>query len=300
MTSIANARGIHEFANTQVRVGVVFKPNFDFSTSPAVKDMLTLISSVAEVYVTTEDPPIPFHLATIQQMISTCKFIIAVGGDGTMLGLMRETAKADKRRDPMLIGVNMGTVGFITDIELSAGAIAAADAIIGIVKRNECTYEMRDTICIELNGGIVEVAANDILIQRAAGRLLDFAVYFNDRFAYECRADGLLISTPTGSTAYSLAAGGPIIEPAAEVVLVSPLMPQNLSSRPIVLDADTDIKVVLTGNENAKLYLDGNECAQSDRIFRVSRGPIVNFAYHRSEEDRDFTRALRNKLGWNQ
>lgn len=288
------------------KIGMVLKPGQKFSVDVGVIVTCLRVNGfevMLEPHVLDEQQMLSFATrATLEQMIQTCDFIIAVGGDGTMLGVMREVAK---RQSPMnmvkLLGVNMGTLGFITDIELTNGAFGAVEVLVDVVKNKNYGCEQRDTIQIALNDKKVEIAANDILIQRAAGRLLDFAVHLNDRFAYECRADGLLISTPTGSTAYSLAAGGPIIEPTAKVMLVSPMMPQNLSSRPIVLSIDTKIDVHLTGSEDAKLYIDGNECTQHDRIYRISRGPALNYAFHKANGDvRDFTASLRNKLGWNQ
>ena len=232
---------------------------------------------------------------TIEQQLAHCEFIISIGGDGTMLGLMREAAKHES--GAFLVGVNMGTVGFITDVELNG----AADVLIEMIRDDKYMYESRSTIYIDAADIGFEIAANDILLQRAGGRLLDFRVEFDGRFAYDCRADGLLISTPTGSTAYSLAAGGPIIEPTADVLLITPLLPQNLSSRPIIVNSDVEIRVTLTGPENAKLYIDGIEAESPWREFTIKAGPEVNFAYHAKEDGdgRDFTKALRNKLGWN-
>jgi NAD+ kinase len=288
------------------RVGVVLKPGQRFSQDIAVivtSLRIHAIEVMLEPHVIDDQQVLSFATrAGIDEMIQRCDFIIAIGGDGTMLGVMREVAKKQSESNTVkLLGVNMGTLGFITDVEMTHGAFNAVQVLVDVINGKNYGCEQRDTIQIALNDKKMEIAANDILIQRAAGRLLDFSVYLNDRFAYECRADGLLISTPTGSTAYSLAAGGPIIEPTAKVMLVSPMMPQNLSSRPIVLSIDTKIDVHLTGSEDAKLYIDGNECVQHDRIYRISRGPAVNYAFHKANGDvRDFTASLRNKLGWNQ
>lgn len=236
--------------------------------------------------------------------LADCDFVIAFGGDGTMLGVLRDLANAAKdyvkliqKRLPIVLGVNMGTVGFITDIPLAE----AGDLLYKIIHEEHHYYESRNTLLIEGDFG-TECAANDVLLQREGGRLLDFDVELNGQFAYSCRADGLLVSTPTGSTAYSLAAGGPIIDPCVDAVLITPMMPQNLSSRPLVVTADTMITVRLTGTQGAKLYIDGNEthCAGCTE-YTITDGPYVNFGYHTADHrgERDFTKALRNKLGWN-
>jgi NAD+ kinase len=243
---------------------------------------------------------------TLDEQALLCDIIISIGGDGTMLGTMRAVAatKAVKldsfeSEKPFLIGVNMGTLGFITDIELDNAMFELRMLLNDNFRREDrATLKLKST-------GASRVAANDILLQRAGGRLLDFRVELNGRFAYDSRADGLLISTPTGSTAYSLAAGGPIIEPTAKVTLITPMMPQNLSSRPIIVCNSTKIKVTMTGTERAKIYIDGNEPADhrpEDILeYTIMAGPTVSFAYIATWPDieRDFTKALRSKLGWN-
>lgn len=241
--------------------------------------------------------------STPEHMLKVCDFVLAIGGDGTMLGVMRTAAQLQS--DTNLLGINMGNVGFITEVELSDFYLKLTDILAGKFR-----VEKRSTVQATPHGlgpswvAMPSIAANDILFQRNSGKLLTLKVELNDRFAYEIRADGLLISTPTGSTAYALSAGGPIIEPTCEVLLLTPLMPQNLSSRPIIVPNTTKIKVCYEPG-TAEAILDGNPIEviggpMNESGFDVTVGPVVNYTYHAAvREDRDFTRALRNKLGWN-
>lgn len=278
------------------KIGLAFKPGLSreqIAEAVGTLDMVMLSGGDYETVVGAN----PDELAD-------CDYVVAFGGDGTMLGVLRDLAnvannyvKMIPKRLPVVLGVNMGTVGFITDIPLAE----AKDYLFKIIHKGEYLYEGRNTLAVTTASGINECAANDVLMQRAGGRLLDFDIELNGRYAYSCRADGLLISTPTGSTAYSLAAGGPILGPCVDAVLITPMMPQNLSSRPLVVTSDTSIVVKLTGTQRALLYIDGNETACPDCIeYQVDAGPQVNFGYHTTDSgERDFTKALRNKLGWN-
>jgi NAD+ kinase len=302
-------------------VGIVLKPGADIF-APALSPLLhALLVSDIKLFIDLHEGHDVFKIfggrispLSIEHIVKTCEFIVSVGGDGTMLGVMRlvaeglhmaakswevSAATGPYYRSPHLIGVNMGTLGFITDIELHE----AHNKVLQIIK-GDFTHEPRATVQITSSDGKTHIAANDILLQRAAGRLLNFKVELNGRYAYDCRADGLLISTPTGSTAYSLAAGGPIIDPQVPCLLLTPMLPQNLSSRPIVISDDTDVKITLTGTEAAKIYVDGNEVPCPDcTTYDIEVGPSVRFTYVRSDagpdNSRDFTKALRNKLGWN-
>jgi NAD+ kinase len=294
---------MHNMPSKSKLVGLVLKPGLD-PMEPSLQQMLTglLLDPTVKFFLDADPSHAIFEAfydrvipASGSAIVDLCDYVISLGGDGTMLGVMRDAGQNNS--EALLIGVNMGTLGFITDIELADAVDDIRDILNGM---NE--FEDRHTVMLSA-GGSSHVAANDILLQRASGRLLDFRVDINDRFAYNCRADGLLLSTPTGSTAYSLSSGGPIIDPTCKVLLLSPLMPQNLSSRPIVLNIDAQIKVTLTGEQKAIVYIDGNElqCPECNEYF-FSVGPSVSYGFVKRPGDlngRNFTKALRNKLGWN-
>jgi len=223
------------------------------------------------------------------------EFVISLGGDGTLLyvaGLLN-------RSDVPILGVHMGTLGFLTQFqesELEEGLQAALAGDLEIEKR------MR----LEILGDRGEqrlfglTAANDVVIsQGKLARLLEMDVYMNGLFMTSYRADGLIVSTPTGSTGYNLSAGGPIIEPGLDAVVLTPICPHSLSQRPTVLPSTGKISVVVGSNGNGVYAtVDGQSghLLSVGDIVEVSRSdfPLNMF---RSPK-RTFFDILRAKLLW--
>jgi len=158
--------------------------------------------------------------------VDTADFLIVLGGDGTMLRAAQKAAKLDT---PM-IGINLGTLGFLTDVEKEHGLTAIDKVLDGeysAEKRMMLTAEFGSRICSALNE--FYVGGN--------GKLRTFSVYVNDEHIDDIRADGILVATPTGSTALNLSAGGPILIPGGQMMVLTPVCPHSLSARPLVLDA---------------------------------------------------------------
>ena len=180
---------------------------------------------------------------------------IVVGGDGTMLNVARNLS----RHDVPAIGVNMGRLGFLTDIaiadiEPSLEAILSGDYHIENRTMLQCAVNREGD---ELYSGI---ALNDIVISKGnTGRLIEFEIRVNGQYVSQPRSDGLILSTPTGSTAYALSAGGPIIFPNLPVIGMSPICPHTLSNRPIVLDENAVIEISSLHSRESRptLALDG-------------------------------------------
>lgn len=219
---------------------------------------------------------------------------ICIGGDGTFLSVARKFAPFGT---PVL-GVNLGRLGFLTEVEADGfGAFFAKLQSGGCVVQERTMLEAH--VAGEEHRPDVAVL-NDVVIAKAAlARMLEFDVAVDGRFLTRYRADGLILSTPTGSTAYSLAAGGPIVIPHLDVVTVTPICPHALSQRPIVLPADAEIRVCLSGSVNdVYLSLDGQVgsplAADAEIIVRRSRHVtrVVR------DPDVSFHDLLRQKLGW--
>lgn len=181
---------------------------------------------------------------------------IVLGGDGTMI----QAADMIRGRKP-IIGVNLGTLGFLQEVEAS-DVEEMLDHLINdeyqIEKRMMLTgYEISDNYVNQSQKG--QVALNDIVISRKGSlKILYLNIYVNDRMLSNYKADGIVISTPTGSTAYNLSAGGPIVEPSAEAILLTPICPHNLGARSIVLSPTDKIRVeVLPGRGDAEATFDG-------------------------------------------
>ena len=191
--------------------------------------------------------------------------VIVLGGDGTMLQAARSAAYIDIP----LIGVNLGTLGYLAEVEKS-GVDDALDQIIA------GKYEIEDRMM--LYGSVTDkndYALNDIVITKSSAiQAINFDIYVNDLFLSNYHADGIIISTPTGSTGYSMSAGGPIVEPSADMILITPICPHTLNSRSMVLSSQTKIEIRIgegrdNRNQQVVAYFDGSgtiEMQTGDRI----------------------------------
>ena len=165
--------------------------------------------------------------------------VIVVGGDGSMLSAARTMAKYDTP----LLGVNRGRLGFLTDISPDEIETRVAEVLEG-----KCTRESRFLLDVEVrrDGEVIgrADALNDVVVNSGtSAQMIEFDLFIDDTFVYRQRADGLIISTPTGSTAYSLSGGGPIMHPSLDAVVLVPMFPHTLSSRPIVVDGDSRLRL---------------------------------------------------------
>jgi NAD+ kinase len=222
--------------------------------------------------------------------------IIAVGGDGTML----YAAQIARYLDVPLLGVNRGRLGFLTDV-LPTEMLASLDRIL----QGEFSRESRLLLdaCIESRQKrkYFATALNDVVLQRCeGGRLLNFETRIAGRPLNSHAGDGLIVATPTGSTAYSLSCGGPILEPNLNAVVIVPICPHTLSDRPIVIPADLPIEVALHahGNIKAEVAVDGITLGQlgpDDRL-TVTRSSQKITLIH--PPGYDFYEILRSKLHW--
>ncbi len=221
--------------------------------------------------------------------------ILVIGGDGTILSVARATGRS---RTPLL-GVNLGSLGFLTETNLE-GLYPALEGL--LAARHVVLNRMRLRADV-LRGG--QVAAghelfNDIVVNKSAlARILDIHVEVDGRFMTTFKADGLIVATPTGSTAYSLSAGGPILDPSMDAMILCPICPHTLTNRPVVAPGGSRVEVGLVDNHgDVYLTIDGQVGAPflpGDRIrIRRSRHPVrlVHFP------ERDYFEVLRQKLKW--
>ena len=220
--------------------------------------------------------------------------VVVLGGDGTLLSV----ARAIQGRAPIL-GVNLGTLGFLTEINRGELYPSLVDVLAG-----RFTLEDRSLFEVELRRSAGAVSSyrvfNDAVVNKSAlARMIRLIVRIDGRFVAVYRADGLILSTPTGSTAYNLSAGGPIVHPSLPVVVITPICPHTLSQRPLVVPHDCEIEVTLdTAQEEVYLTLDGQEggtLAYRDAI-RVRPAPDRVRLVQVSR--RTFYDALRSKLRW--
>ena len=231
------------------------------------------------------------------QMGSRADLVVALGGDGTLLRVARELGT---RRIP-IVGVNLGTLGYLTEFSVDEMLPALERVLAGDF---EIQSRQRLEVSVERRGGDVlgsTHALNEAVISTRASTLIDLEARADEAPVTTYHADGLIVSTPTGSTAYSLSAGGPILLPGTQAVLLTPICPHTLTHRPLVLASDSRIEVVVNarGNE-VTLTVDGHEQRElhdGDRV-RIHRSPhgveLVSSPFH-SRFD-----VLRSKLHWGQ
>jgi NAD+ kinase len=219
------------------------------------------------------------------------RFIISMGGDGTILRLVHQYEYLDA---PML-GINLGHLGFMADVPISDIYPSLTDLLNG-------SYRVHERVMIqgESTQGNRCFAVNDIVVHRAKNpSLVEIAIHIDGTYLNTFEADGIIIATPNGSTAYSLAAGGPIISPDLDALVLTPISPHTISNRPIVLTAHQEIQIqYLSDYEPVEIRADGlthHELRTGD-VFRITRHPR-SFKLI-SLPRRDYFSTLRTKLGW--
>src|SRR3954471_22694049 len=223
------------------------------------------------------------------------KFVVVLGGDGTMLAAARAVAQAGIP----ILGVNLGSLGFMTEVRLEE-----LETTLEALAHEKCVLDARAMLHCQLvrGGKRVETyeALNDIVVNKAAlARMVDFDVYVNQQFVSNYKADGVIVATPTGSTAYSLAAGGPILTPSVDAFVITPVSPHALTNRPLVVPDRSEIVIdVKQPQEEAYLTVDGQEggpLRQGDRIVCRKSEHTVQLLHL---PQRSFFDVLRTKLKW--
>lgn len=238
------------------------------------------------------------QIVPFNQLGNLCELVIVVGGDGSMLKTARELIDS---KVPLL-GINRGHLGFLTDIRPTE-----LETRIPPILEGEYTLENRFLLHAEVyrDDKIIgsSCAVNDVVLYPGQiARMISFELYMDRQFVYSQRSDGLIISTPTGSTAYSLSGGGPIMAPETDSIVLVPMCPHTLTSRPICVNRQRVIDIVIdeTNPHNPQLSCDGQEIislAPGDRI-QIKQYPIEMRLVH--PLDYDYFEVLRSKLNWGQ
>ncbi len=223
--------------------------------------------------------------------------VVVLGGDGTLLRAVQRVST----EDTPILGVNLGSLGFLTEITSDEVEEALRTLISG-----DYTYSWRSMLSATLvrGGGhepLVHQGLNDVTIAKAStvSRIVEFTVSVGNRFVSEFRADGLIVSSPTGSTAYNLAAGGPILHPSLDAVVLTPICPHMLSYRPLVIPASTPVRMrVRSSTSPVHVTVDG----QWSREVMPADELVVSMGKRRlklvTSPARDYFEVLRTKLKW--
>ena len=229
-------------------------------------------------------------VSSFEKIILESSLIIAIGGDGTILNCSR---KYGSKGVPVL-GINLGNLGFLADID-------PKDITSSLLKISEGEFIKDDRFFLQ--GSIKGrkrnfLALNEIVIHSGKiAQLIGFNLFINDSFVYTQKADGLIISSPTGSTAYSLSGGGPIVHPDVSTIIIVSMLPHNLSTSPLLVEANSEIQVDLV-KQKAVLSFDSHEniSLRGNSTININKAESCLTLIH--PHDQDFFASCRNKLGW--
>ena len=233
-----------------------------------------------------------YSTSSLESIGTQVDLVIVMGGDGTMLSVARSLIDADIP----LVGVNRGRFGFLTDLRAEDMLVQLDRILVG-----DYIEEPRVMLTAEVlrQGQVLhaDIALNDVVIKSGL-RLIELEVTINDKFVHKQRADGLIISTPTGTTAYALSAGGQILHPNLHAISLVPICPHTLSNRPIAVHSDSKIEVTVMQFDEAQLSFDGQfqVALQIGDKVKVQRASQTIRLLHPS--DYCYFDMLRNKLNW--
>ena len=229
---------------------------------------------------------------TANHIIKNAELLIAIGGDGTMLNCSRRYGS----KGVPILGINLGNVGFLTDIAPKEITSRLLDVIKGNFIKDkrfflEASLQNKDGSFIALN---------EIVIHSGAiAQLIEFDLYIDDSFVYRQKADGLIVNSPTGSTAYSLSGGGPIVHPNLDVITLLPMFPHRLNTSPLVVSGRSKITIKMIEKKNKSVL-----SMDSHNSLKLRHGDVITISKGKSSltlihpRGHDFYEACRNKLGW--
>ncbi|MEJ1959294.1 MAG: NAD kinase [Nitrosomonadales bacterium] len=237
----------------------------------------------------------PYRVVPLGKMEGVIDLAIVLGGDGTMLNIARILAPFGI---PM-VGVNQGRLGFLTDISLDT-----MQATIEAMLEGNFVVEQRMLLSARILRAEREIcyslALNEVVVHREnTGNMIEFEVRIDGEYLYNQRADGLLVATPTGSTAYALSSGGPILHPGLDVIELVPVCPHTLSNRPIVVKSESLIEILMHRTSNVRVRFDSHgyfDLLGDDKV-EVTRYPALICLLH--PVGHSYYHTLREKLLWN-
>ena len=281
-----------------MRIGVIARPR-DMAFAGRLKEALEWLQSRGCGTIIEESAAETFGLTGIQavsreEIPNLADFIVVFGGDGTILSV----ARLIRDRKAPILGVNLGSLGFLTEVTLEELYSSLAQLLTGRHKIDR--RWMLKTEIHRINGEVEAYhALNDAVINKGAlARIMGMKTFINEDFIADFLADGMIIATPTGSTAYSLSAGGPIVFPSLDALIMTPICPHTLTNRPLVIPADSKIRVVLQSGEDIMLTMDGQTgvpLQERDEILCTRSAYQVELV---RPSGKSFFDVLREKLKW--
>jgi len=278
-------------------VGILTKPKFS-DVKPILKDLVSwLREQHKDVVLDSKTAALIGESATYQkpQMVALADLLLVLGGDGTMLN----AARLVEERGIPILGVNMGGLGFLTEVSVDQLYPTLLKVFAG---EHHLEERMMLRARIDRHGEHVAQATvlNDVVISKGTlARMIEIHISIDGQFVTRLRGDGLIVASATGSTAYSLSAGGPIITPSVEAIILTPICPHTLTHRPLLIPSNVGLEVILTGkDEGAMTTFDGQvgvAMVQGDMV-------TISASDHRTRlirfPDRTYYDVLRRKLKW--
>ncbi|MGJ8691177.1 MAG: NAD(+) kinase [Thalassotalea sp.] len=281
-------------------IGLIGKPDHDGASATIECLHAYLISEGYQVLIDNSVAPsvnLPNpQVNKITEIGEKASLAIVIGGDGYMLGAARVLA----RYDIGVIGVNRGNLGFLTDLPPD-NLIEPLSAILKGESRSEKRFIIEAEVYRHGKIKSSNSAVNEAVLHAGTvANMIEFEVYIDGEFMFSQRSDGLIISTPTGSTAYSMSAGGPILTPNLNALSLVPMFPHTLTSRPIVVDGNSEIKLVLANDnhENLQVSCDGHvilAVMPGDEVIIKKSKNMIQLVH---PTDHNYFKVLRNKLSW--
>lgn len=244
-------------------------------------------------------PPADRRIASRDAMPDEVDLALVLGGDGTLLAMADRIGQAE--RDIPILGVNFGSLGFLTEITRPE-LYDSLEALLNGRAELDVRMMLRAETRVAGGDAFTRVILNDVVFTRTAlSRMIDLAVTVGHHFMTAVRADGLIVASPTGSTAYNLSAGGPIVHPAMSAFVLTPIAPHMLTNRPIVIPADREVRIrAAHTNDGEEVYVTldgqwGRPLAEGDEVV-ISRAPRPLSLVRATE--RSYFEVLREKLKW--
>ncbi|WP_447980559.1 NAD(+)/NADH kinase [Candidatus Nitrospira bockiana] len=278
-------------------IGILTKPKFP-DVKPILKDLVAWLREEGkEVVLDGKTASLIGESSALQkpQMAAQADLLVVLGGDGTMLN----AARLVEERGIPILGVNMGGLGFLTEVSVEQLYPTLLKIFAG---HHQVEERLMLRARIDRHGEHVAHAAvlNDVVVSKGTlARMIEIQISVDGQFVTRLRGDGLIIGTPTGSTAYSLSAGGPIINPSVQALILTPICPHTLAHRPLVIPSNVALQVVLTGkDEGAMTTFDGQvgvAMVQGDTVTIQASGHrtrLIRFPDH------TYYDVLRRKLRW--
>ena len=270
--------------------GIILRPS-----SPELKEIYLKIKELfqkADIEILLEDNSanmISLKGIPLNDLCRKVDFLISVGGDGTLLSVVRKSFKYDK---PVL-GINLGSLGFLTDISMEQ-----LPSFIKDLKNN--IYKIDNRMMVEGSVNLNKfVAFNDIVISRKSiSSMIKISAKIDGKHFNSYDGDGVIVSTPTGSTAYNLSVGGPIVYPLTEAFIVTPVAPHSLTQRPLVMPADFEIEFKIIDNQGAVVIVDGQDIyeVEQNQSIKIKIASKKAKMIHRVQ--RNYFEVLNEKLRW--